>query len=269
MTKKYDNNFGIHTNGSLLLELEEKNKFCSTLVDLATSHNDYISISLDGGCTNSHCKIKNVSKDWFSEIIEGIKLLVKLRGRNTFPSIRVCYLMNNINSGLEEIEGIVNIMKEIKVDSLRFSVPYDLYGKSFDQVKNYRNNFEIPFGDKCQQIVEPFVSCDVKEKPLIFWHSPLYQDVEKMDFEQCIYSYYQITFAADGNVYRCSSTASPSFAHSILGEITDDLAEFNKMVLANHNKDWDPHVCFKSGARCNRIALEINQDWSEQVLSRK
>ncbi len=266
LTKKYNNNFGIHTNGSLLLELEAENKFCSVATNIATSHHDYISISLDGGSTTSHCKVKNIKKDWFSEIIEGIRLLSKLRGQKNYPSIRVCYLMNSLNSDISDIENIVRLMKEIKVDSLRFSVPYDLYGKDFQKVKKYRDNFEIPFGKKCEKIVLPFVSKTRKEKPFIFWHPPGFQDVEKMCFKQCIYSYYQITFGADGHVYRCSSTGSPSFEHSILGKITDDLEEFNRMVLANHNPDWDPGICFKSGARCNRIALEINEAWEKKIL---
>jgi MoaA/NifB/PqqE/SkfB family radical SAM enzyme len=268
LTKKYGNNFGIHTNGSLLLELEEEKEFCSTLVKLADSKLDYISISLDAGSTDSHCKTKNIKDDWFSKIIEGVRLLVKLRGRKKYPVIRVCYLMNKYNSSKEEIGQIVRIMKDAAVDSLRFSVPYDLYGKKFDKVKRYRNRVEIPFGMKCEETVREYLSKSKNEKPFIFWHPPDFQDVEKMCFKQCIYSYYQITFGSDGMVYKCSSTASPSFKKMQLGKITDDIDIFNKMVIANHNPDWDAGTCFSLGGRCNRIALEINEHWNDNGMNK-
>ena len=157
-------------------------------------------------------------------------------------------------------------MKDIGVDSLRFSVPYMVYGRDFKQVDRYRNRSEIPFGEECEKIVAPHLSRSQDEKPYIFWHGPGYQDVRKMVFNQCIYSYYQITYAADGYVYKCSSTASPSFSDNRLGKITDDLAEFNRMVLENHDENFNAKTCFSKGARCNRIALEINDLWSHGKL---
>ena len=268
MTKKYINNFGCHSNGSLLPALEESEGFCSRLIELGDSEIDYYSCSLDAGSVESHKKTKNIYEDWFSRIIEGLRLLVSLRGNKAYPKIRVCYLMNKLNSSKEEIANIVNIMKEIGVDSLRFSVQYMVYGRDFEQVERYRNRSEIPFGEKCEEIVGPYLSTSQDERPYIFWHGPGYQDVRKMVFKQCIYSYYQITYGADGYVYKCSSTASPSFPDNRLGKITDNLEEFQKMVLANHKKDFDAKTCFSKGARCNRIALEINDLWSKGSLKK-
>jgi wyosine [tRNA(Phe)-imidazoG37] synthetase (radical SAM superfamily) len=266
MTKKYNNNFGIHTNGSLFQELEEKNGFCSLLINSAQSSYDYISVSLDGGTIESHKKVKNVKKDWFTEIMKGLKTLVKLRGDSKYPSIRVCYLMTPQNSSREEIMEICTLMKDLKVDSLRFSVPYDHYGKVFDRVRKYRNNWEVPFGEKCEEKVRSHLSPSMDSKPYIFWHPPGFQDVEKMNFKQCVYSYYQITFGADGYVYKCSSTAAPEFTHARLGKVPGNLKEFDKMVLANHESKFKACSCFNVGARCNRIALEINQSWNKGEL---
>ena len=262
MTKKYNNNFGCHSNGSLLTALEESEGFCSRLIELGDSEIDYYSCSLDAGNVKSHSKTKNIKEDFFTRIIEGLRLLVSLRAKKEYPKIRVCYLMNKLNSSKEEVASIVNIMKDIGVDSLRFSVPYMVYGRDFEQVERYRNHNEIPFGDKCREIVGPHLSKDQGERPYIFWHGPGYQDVKKMVFSQCIYSYYQITYGADGYVYKCSSTASPSFPDNRLGKVTDDLTEFQKMVLMNHKEDFNAKTCFSKGARCNRIALEINDLWS-------
>jgi len=266
LAKKYKNNFGMHTNGSLFEELEYKKGLCSIIINRATDSRDYVSVSLDAGTAESHKKVKNVKEDWFTRIIEGIQILVKLRGSRDYPSIRVCYLMTKLNSSEGEIRTIVNIMKDLKVDSLRFSVPYDHYGKSFDRVRKYRNSWEIPFGEKCEQTVRPYLSHSFSERPYIFWHPPGFQDVEKMNFRQCVYSYYQITFGADGWVYKCSSTAAPDFTHSRLGRVPNNLEDFNKMVLANHDPKFEACTCFNAGARCNRVALEINQAWNNGEL---
>ena len=266
MTKKYNNNFGCHSNGSLLTELEDSIGFCSRLIELGNNEIDYYSCSLDAGTVESHKKTKNIANDYFTKIIDGLRLLVKIRGNKEVPKIRVCYLMNKVNSSKEEIETIVKIMKDIGVDSLRFSVPYMVYGRDFEEVERYRNRNEIPFGAKCEETVNPYLSKSQDERPYIFWHGPGWQDVKKMVFSQCIYSYYQITYGADGYVYKCSSTASPSFSDNRLGEVTDDLEEFQRMVLANHKEDFDARTCFSKGARCNRIALEINDLWNKGSL---
>lgn len=258
VTKKSGSWFGIHTSGVRLLEQYP------VFAKLADSPLDYVSISLDAGNAESHSRTKGCDEEWFGRIIEGIRALVRARGDRSYPTVRVCYLMNMWNSGKVEIASIVALMREIGVDSLRFSVPYRWYGIEFKWVRQYRNMYEVPFGKKYARIVAGHLSTEAGEKPFVFWLPPSSQDVERMCFGDCIYSYYQITLGADGWVYRCSSAASPTFALARLGKITDDLDEFRAMVMANHNAEWDAQECFDVGARCNRIALEINSRWAER-----
>jgi len=262
-TKKYGSYFGIHTNGSLLLSLEKSQGWISELCRIANSKEDYLSISLDAGSSKSHMKTKGLVKNWFSDIIKGIKTAVKIRGNSNVPSIRVCYLLNKINSSEKEIKKIIEIAKNIKVDSLRFSIPYDLYGKKFNEVRNYKKKVEIEENKKYSKILDSLMSKNSNERPYIFYLPPRYQDVNKMNFNQCIYGYYQITWGADGYIYRCSSTASPSFKMNRLGKMTSDLNKFKKMILAGQNSNFKPCTCFKVGARCNRMALEINNKWKQ------
>jgi len=254
MTKKYENNFGIHTNGSHL------SKIMPLVIDLATDPNDYISISLDGGDEESHARVKR-SPGYFNKIIDNIRELVLLRGDNDFPSIRIVYLMNRFNTDPATIANIVRLAREIKVDSLRFSIPYDLYGKDFDAVRRYKKIIEHAHEDVYFALVKPHLQ---ESSPAIFWVSPFHQDVDRLKYAQCIYSYYQITIGADGWIYRCSSTASPSFYFCRLGEVTDDIEEFRDQVMKNHNPKWTPITCFKHGARCNRIAIELNDMWEKR-----
>lgn len=261
MTKKHNSYFGIHTNGSNLKILEETQGWLTELCRIANDKQDYLSISLDAGTPESHMKAKNLDRDYFSEIIEGIKMAVKIRGNSKCPSIRVCYLLNTFNSSLKEIKGIIKTMKQLKVDSLRFSIPYDLYGKDFDKVRDYKNNIEFKQNIKYEKMLKSLMSNNFKEKPCIFYLPPSYQDVDEMNFKQCIYSYYQITIGADGYVYKCSSTATPTFKMARLGKMTNDLKEFEKMILKNHDPKFNAATCFRVGARCNRMALEINKSW--------
>ncbi len=263
MTKKHGSYFGIHTNGSLLKTLEETQGWLTELCRIATDKQDYLSISLDAGTPKSHMKSKNLEKNWFCYIIEAIKMAVWIRGSSNSPAIRVCYLMNKLNSSEKEIKCIIKIMKDIGVDSLKFSIPYDLYGKDFDKVREYKDNIEIDQNEVYIKMLEPLVSKDSNNRPYVFYIPPESQDVDRMNFKQCIYNYYQITLGADGYVYRCSSTATPSFAMNRLGKITNDLEEFNKMILANQDPNFCPGNCFKVGARCNRMALEINNEYEK------
>ena len=263
LTKKYGSRFGIHTNGSLLRRLEIEKSFLSEICRIATSSEDYLSVSLDAGVAQSHMQTKNIKVNWFDEIIEGIRMAAKIRGDSNSPAIRVCYLLNRFNSSESEIKRIISVMQDIKVDSLRFSIPYDLYGKGFDTVRKYKQTVEVVQNSHYCKMLEPLMSKDLHEKPYVFYISPHCQDVERMNFKQCIYGYYQITLASDGYIYRCSSTASPTFKMNRLGKTTSDFGKFKKMILANHNPNFNPSTCFKVGARCNRIALEINTTWAK------
>jgi len=257
-TKDCGAHFGIHTNGSHLKWLESNQGWLTELCRLGTDKQDYLSISLDAGFAMSHAKTKGIASGWFPEILKGIRRVAKMKKKLT---VRICYLINPWNCSKEEIENIIEFAKEIGVDSLRFSIPYAHYGRDFNLVKDYKKLIERDWGKGVKKILKPLIS---KGKPHIFYLPPKYQDVEEMDFKQCIYSYYQITLGADGYVYRCSSAASPTFKAHRLGKITDDLGKFNKMILANHNPNWNPcKACWPKGARCNRMALEINK-WLKQ-----
>ncbi|MCK4816864.1 hypothetical protein KA005_13930, partial [bacterium] len=263
LTKECGASFGIHTNGSVLTKLEQEQSFLSELCRIATSGKDYLSISLDAGTPESHMKTKSIKVNWFDRIIEALRIITEIRGNSDRPAIRVCYLLNKFNSSAGEINRIIDLMRDIKVDSLRFSIPYDLYGKDFDTVRKYKQNIEVKQNAIFAEMLTPLMSKDLGERPYIFYLPPECQDVDRMTFKQCIYSYYPITLAADGYVDKCSSTATPTFSMNRLGKVTSDLDKFNEMIVANHDPKFCPSTCFKVGARCNRIALEINTIWEE------
>jgi len=263
MTKKTGSHFGIHTNGSMLKRLEETQGWLTVLSEIAEDKVDYLSISLDAGSTESHCKIKGVKHDWYSEIIEGIKMAVKASKGKKGPAVRVCYLLNEFNSSEKEIANIVKTMKDIGVDSLRFSIPFAPYAQDFDVVRQYKQNVEDKNDYSYYKKVEPYLSKSQNEKPFIFYISPEFQNIELFNFKQCIYGYYQICWGADGYVYRCTTISTPTFKELRLGKITDDLEKFNQMILKNQDPTFNCNKCFSIKGRCNRMGLEINKKWKE------
>jgi wyosine [tRNA(Phe)-imidazoG37] synthetase (radical SAM superfamily) len=266
LTKKLNAHFGIHSNGSQLKKLQKKNSFCTELVSLMESKYDYYSCSLDGGSPQSHMKTKNIKFDAWTDIIEGLKILVKEKEKQKSKgSIRVAYLLNKWNSSKEELSNFINLMKEIKVDSLRFSIPYAQYGNEVKKVQNYKKNIETKLNLKYKSLLEPYMSKNKNDKPFIFYFAPVNQDIDRMldtNYKQCAYTYYQTTIGSSGHVYRCSSIATPTFDYGILGKQPENVKELQEMIQKSQDEKFHCHTCIESTARCNRMALEINTEWN-------
>jgi len=264
-TKKYGNHFGIHTNGILLNQLEETQGWLTELNRISTDKVDYLSISLDAGSAKGWSKSKNTKNEyWFYEILEGIKKVSKLR-RDNSHAIRICYLITEYTSDLEDILNIVDISKEFKVDSLRFSIPYGIYTKKFDKLSNYKEEIEDIQHIKYSELLKNIVSKDDNEIPYIFYVSPDTTNVENYYFDKCIYGFFQITIGADGYLYKCSSTAAPNALNHRLGKVTSNMQEFVNAILQNYDETWNCKIeCFEKGLRCNRMGIEVNQEYSRR-----
>lgn len=263
LTKKYNNHFGIHTSGCNFLVLEKELGFLTELNRISTDRIDYISISLDAGTPESWAKTKGSNdSSIFHNIIEAMRLSVEIRNETgKGHSVRFCYLISPFSDTIHDFENITSIIKEIGADSLRFSIPFASYNQPFEKVREYKHNREIPMNDIYQERLKPYLSKSRDEKPYIFYTGYEFTDIDRFTFKKCPYPYFQITCGADGNVYKCSTTASPSMPFSQLGKMTGDLDEFNKLILKNQNPNWDTNICFSHGGRCNRMGLEINTDY--------
>lgn len=267
ITKRHGNHFGIHTNGTMLSRLEEQFGWLTELNRISTDSTDYLSVSLDAGLPASWAKTKGCKQEGlFNEIIQGLQQAVEIRRKTgKGHAIRLCYLISPDSDSPDNFSAIVQKAREIGVDSLRFSIPFAPYNQSFDKVREYKQEREVPFTGVYEQRLMPYLSTSETEKPYIFYTSPDFTDIDKYDFNQCVYSYYQITYGADGYAYRCSTTASPTMAVCRLGKITGNLDKFHQLLVKNTNPDWEANTCFARGARCNRMGLEINRIYSKRV----
>lgn len=263
MTKRHGNHFGIHTHGAYLLALEKHQGFLTELNRLSTSRTDYLSVSIDAGLASAWGLTKGTKHiNRFHDIINGLKCAIALQHKSSH-AIRLCYLISPYSDTIENFTSIVAITRDIGIDSLRFSIPFAYYNQTFDEVRGYKHTREMPMDTVYRERLAPFLSISQNEKPYIFYTGPEFTDIEKFDFNHCIYCYYQITYAADGYAYKCSTTATPTMAMCRLGEITDNLDKFHKLLMLNANPDWDANTCFSKGARCNRMGLEINLQYKE------
>lgn len=266
MTKKWGNHFGIHTNGSLLNELEENYGWLTELNRIATDNVDYLSISIDAGKPHSWAKTKGTKEySIFEDIVEGIRKACRVRKRSTKGhAIRLCYLIAPESGDVANFSSIISLARELEVDSLRFSIPFGVYNQTFERVRKYKRDVEVVGDKRYWKMLEPLVSRDKNERPYVFYTGPEFTDIDRYTFKQCLYGYYQITCGADGYLYKCSTTATPTAPHCRLGKITSNLKEFNRLIMRNQNPKWDcQKMCFNHGLRGNRMALEINATYAE------
>jgi len=265
-TKTVGSHFGIHTNGALLLRLEEQVGWLTELNRFSTDRLDYLSVALDAGLPQSWAKTKGIhNEDLFFGIIEALGKAVKIRkdAAGKGHSIRLCYLITPHSASQEDFDNVVSIAKNIGVDTLRFSIPFASYNQPFDKVREYKQARETPMKDVYAKMLELHLSVSMDEKPYIFYSGPEFTDIDNYDFKQCAYCYFNMTYGADGYVYKCSTTSTPTMKTNRLGKITDDLEEFRRMVKMNQNPNWDTNNCFSRGARCNRMGIEINRTYAK------
>lgn len=266
MTKKHGNHFGIHTNGVELQRLNNKEGFFRKLMDLSTDPVDYLSISLDAGTATSWCATKGTKKkSSFYSILDSVAKACDMRRGNEENShaIRLCYLISPESGNIEDFKQIINFAKDVGVDSLRFSIPFGNYNQDFDEIRKYKEEVELPGDVKYRGMLEEYLSEKQSERPYIFYTGPEFTDIEGFDFDKCVYTLYQITYGADGYVYRCSTTATPTGKICRLGKATSDLDEFKKMLMRSNNKEWDcQNKCFNNLLRCNRMGFEINRAYA-------
>jgi MoaA/NifB/PqqE/SkfB family radical SAM enzyme len=263
-TKRYGNHFGIHTSGHSLLRLENEFGWLTELNRISTDNVDYLSISLDAGTPESWAKTKGSNSPYiFNEIMGGLKQAIQIRNKTgKGHAVRICYLISPYSDSVKDFDNVVRLAKEIGVDSVRFSIPFASYGQQFDKVREYKRDRELVMTDVYKERLKPYLSASTKEEPYTFYSDYEFTDIERFNFKRCIYPYFQITYGADGYVYKCSTTSTPSMPFCRLGKITNDLEEFKAMLKKNQSEKWDANTCFKNGARCNRMGLEINTEYA-------
>lgn len=268
-TKHYNNHFGIHTNGVLLESLDNVHSFFKNLHEISSDKVDYISISLDAGSGSSWSKVKNGNAKDFYSVLSSIEKMCGIRARSCKDShaIRIVYLASDETAKREEFEFISSFAKAVGVDSVRFSIPYDFYNKSFDEVKKYKENVEDRLEPIIKKATSHLVSKNLDETPYVFWNPPFFTDIERFNFEKCYYGLFQITLASDGYIYPCSAIAAPNAKHLRRGLITSNVKDFDRQCWGlQHDPVRCKPDCFDHGLRGNRQALEINTCFNKEKL---
>lgn len=116
---------GLVTNGLLLEEKAE------ALVEAGL---DFLAISLDGPDEKTQYR-RGYVKGSFAKIIQGVKKVVKVRGRKLFPNIRIATVVSPIN--LDNFDQVLKVAEAIGAD--QWSLSHYFY--CFDQVVKLQKDF--------------------------------------------------------------------------------------------------------------------------------
>lgn len=272
-TRQYGNSFGIHTNGVLLKTLDKSTGFLSELNRVSGGdEKSYLQVSLDGGTPYSWGKVKkDRNTEDFWGIIDSLEKAVRVREKaGGGHAIRIGYLIAPETGTEHQLAIIAHLAREIGIDSVRFSIPFAHYNQDFETVRKYKHDVEEPGDNVYEKMLAPLVSKTKEEKPYIFWNYPWFTDIDRFDFTQCVYGYFQITLGADGWFYPCSTVSTPTAKHLRVGKATDDIEEFEKYLKRIQNPKFNPKKrCFAKGLRGNRMALECNSEYSRLVKEEK
>lgn len=113
------------TNGLLLEKYAQ---------DIVNSGLDFLAVSLDGPDEPTQY-LRGFVKGSFRQIIKGITKIIKIRGKNHFPNIRVATVINKSN--LLNFDKIYPLVKKMKVD--QWSISHFFY--YHNKIKTAQNNF--------------------------------------------------------------------------------------------------------------------------------
>lgn len=114
---------GLVTNGMLLDIMAQ---------DLIDSGLDFLAVSLDGPDEATQYQ-RGLIKGSFSQIIKGIKKVIKLRGNNSFPNIRVATVISKAN--IDNFDKIYEIIKDLNIDE--WSISHHFY--YYDEIQKQQS----------------------------------------------------------------------------------------------------------------------------------
>jgi organic radical activating enzyme len=275
--KQFRGHFGLHTNGTLLYDLETNEKFLTKIYKISDPA-DYISIAIDAGTPSTFARTKGIKRSigfhYWKRFMLALRELQKLRevspgDRQRHLRVHITYLLNRMNSSEAELQNFTAAMQIMGVDTLRFSVPYPPFGTSIEDCLEYQQRYADPFYARVAPRLKRLLSTDPAEKTRVFALSPETQDVGHLTFHRCYHPYFMLAVGADGYFYPCSAVAGKRFEFLRLGEMVDNIDAFQRLVIDIQGLEFDPQqICFPHGARCTRAGMEINEAFDKMYGER-
>jgi len=270
--KKSGANFGIHTNGVLLNQLEKDVGFLSRMFGVGTE-DDYLSISFYAVTLEA---FKKTTRGTFGQYVDLLNVFGEsstTRGIESFsgsggysPKVRLTYLIDKYNCSLEHLEWLISFAERFLLDSLRFSVTYAPFSASIEDSLDYRVRFELPKFERVRKFLEQIVSSDENDRPFIFMRPPGEENIISRIFH-CFSMMDNLVIGPDGWIYPCCSVAHNTYEHLRIARLTDDFEMFLSAINDSQENELDPHKkCFPFGARCSSASANINSYFILEVL---
>jgi MoaA/NifB/PqqE/SkfB family radical SAM enzyme len=254
---------GLVTNGLLLKKYAK---------DLVSSGLDFLAISLDGPNEATQYQ-RGYIKGSFNQIIEGIKEVVKFKGKNSFPNIRVATVITKNNlKNFEKIYSVINnigvdqwsishyfyyynqIAKDQTIFCQKYHTGSDVWGQNLGDKKNYFNLSEIKILK--QKLAK--ISSIKKSKIIITLpkHTNLkkyYTGVNPSYKSRCVSPFQQIFIRGNGDAEICHGFIIGNIKTQKLFDLWHQLKvnQFRKII----NQQKTIPACF----RCCALDIKFNQ----------
>lgn len=254
---------GLVTNGLLL------KKYAS---DLVNSGLDFLAVSLDGPNEATQYQ-RGYIKNSFNQIIDGIKEVVKIRGKKSFPNIRVATVITKNN--LKNFEKIYSVIKDIGIDQWsishyfyyynkisenqnifykKYNTGNDIWGQNLGNKKNYFNQNEIKTLkqklNKISSIKNPKLIISLAKNIDL---KKYYSGVKPSQESRCISPFQQVFIRGNGDVEICHGFIIGNIKSEKLFNLWHQpkVESFRKII----NQQKTIPACF----RCCALDIKFNQ----------
>ena len=261
LEKSYDNLFitGIHTK---LL------RFSKRFVSLVGNENivdaSYITISVDAGIFKNYNLTHGLDSNVniLSKIYNNINIIMKNRSKKL--DVTTTYLLTTFNSSKKEIEQSIKDIRDLGVQTHRFSFPQVPRGYNFEQKNNIFVKNRTEMINEIKEIIYKYTRPNSTILTVVDPDKELAIDKER--YLPCFARFVHPTVGYDGYLYHCSESASPDFHSFKLGNLEEknfwDLYyDYDKEKILKDFKSMEDKKCM-----CSRNLFAVNKSFEKSVM---
>jgi len=257
---------GFHTKAIKVSE-DLRKVLCSD----SLQEKSYFSVSVDSGNNESYNivhGVPNSKANLYDKVLKNIKLIAENRSKKSPIDLSVTYLINEFNSGEDEVKKFIEDYISAGVDMIRFTLPQVPRHISLDenntgfvldhiQVKNYY--------DKLNSLIKSYDSENCRV--LILDLDADFDIQEKTRTLPCFARYIFPTIAYDGSLAHCSESGAPNLQSLQIGSLIE--RDFWDLFYSYDGENFiAPSSTFeKAGCKCDRKEHVTNSLMANYLLN--
>lgn len=184
------------TNGTLLTEDMAKK--------VADSGLHEISISIDGAKKETFESIRKGAN--FEKVLDGVKRLVKARGKRKYPIISVW--MVGTNDNIRELPDLLRICKKLRVDKLTIQTTLNMWGRT-----DIKDKLKGKFLDDQSRIYLEIIENSKKLAKELKFKLRIFTEDRLSEENKCVWPWLQSFITSDGYIVPCCVRADPDLVN--------------------------------------------------------